>query len=305
MKKSLAPSIVTQRDPKGLKFMQIVGEGYDGAGLDEDEAQRVNNTKGLSDLVKKFIAENRLSKKFADEEMRSDYKYLSGYKVPKDIYLQANRLRELFPGLGHASEMMEDPVLCHQFGPGRIFGAPLAEGWFAIPRWEKIAPTYVEAVQKVFDLIKQTRDGKFSNQYKSLAKVDSKCLRQTTKTTKMFQKISDEQKGRDILVFPAQFGLRHRGRSNRRALEVMKSNEFGLGVFATGCMLLTHPERLMQYNDLWILCSGDEFSPDGNCKFTNVPYLGLSGDGSFIFNPESIEIVSEYFGTPSGFYPQA
>jgi len=53
-----------------------------------------------------------------------------------------------------------------------------------------------------------------------------------------------EIKHHDILVVPAQFGLRHRGRSVRRVREVMNANEFGLGVFAIGIMLLTHPERL-------------------------------------------------------------
>jgi hypothetical protein len=32
----------------------------------------------------------------------------------------------------------------------------------------------------------------------------------------------------------------------------MNANECGLGAFAIGIMLLTHPERLKHYDDLWI-----------------------------------------------------
>jgi len=59
MSSTLAPSVVTQRDPKGTKFMSIVGAAYDKARLTEDEAQRVNEAKGLSDLIDRFIAEHR------------------------------------------------------------------------------------------------------------------------------------------------------------------------------------------------------------------------------------------------------
>lgn len=59
MSNTLAPSIVTNRDPKGTKFMSVVGAAYDKNRLTEDEAQRVNEAKGLSDLIDRFIAENR------------------------------------------------------------------------------------------------------------------------------------------------------------------------------------------------------------------------------------------------------
>src|SRR5690606_10525533 len=114
-------------------------------------------------------------------------------------------------------------------------------------RWEKVAPTYNEAVQKVLDLINQTRNGAFYN-YRE-GELGPTQLRQSTKSVSVFQKLDDEQKEQDILVVPAQFGIRHRGRSVRRAREVMNANECGLGAFAIGIMLLTHPERLKHYDD--------------------------------------------------------
>lgn len=59
MSKTLAPSSVTARDSKGRKFISIVESAYNKAGLSEEEAQRVNNTPGLADLVGTFIAKNR------------------------------------------------------------------------------------------------------------------------------------------------------------------------------------------------------------------------------------------------------
>jgi membrane carboxypeptidase/penicillin-binding protein len=78
---TLAPSanVVTSRDPKGLKFVSIVEAAYNKAGLSEKEAQRVNDTAGLADLISNFIAENRVTDQFKDEEVESTYGYLSGY----------------------------------------------------------------------------------------------------------------------------------------------------------------------------------------------------------------------------------
>jgi hypothetical protein len=80
---------------------------------------------------------------FENEKVESSYGYLSGYK-PKGITEQTNILHQLFPELGSADELVAQGTL------------PLnTEGWFAIPRWQSVAKTYNEAVQKVLDLIKK------------------------------------------------------------------------------------------------------------------------------------------------------
>ena len=99
----------------------------------------------------------------------------------------------------------------------------------------------------------------------------------------MFQKLCDEQKSKKILALPAQFGIRHRGRSVCSAREVMNenANESGLGAFVIGSMLLTHPERLEHYEDLWkdnlwIDCPGDEFAPFPGGDFSLSPCFEFS-----------------------------
>ncbi len=293
MPKTLAPSnVVTNRDPKGSKFMAIVAAAYDKTGMSEEEAQRVNDTPGLADLVSQFIAENRLTDKYKNEEVLSTYGYLSGYTTPKSIADQVNILRDLFPQL--VSTDVDESFAAGELPAG-------AEGTFAIPRWQKIAPTYGEAVQKVLDTIKQTRDGKLTNYIEG--KLGPQYLRQHAKTVEAFQKLEEAQQGHDILVVPCQFGIRHRGRSVRRACEVMSPQEFGLGAFAIGIMILTHPERLQNYDDLWIDCAGDERSPDADGSFGRAPVFRFD-DGEVRFLGGCVGYANGGYGSVSGLLSQ-
>jgi hypothetical protein len=232
--------------------------------LDHASAQRlIENGDEFQSRIITGIKELSVSNQFADEEVQSSYAYPKGYKV-KGITEQTNILRQLFPGIGFADEKIAEQTL-----------PPNAEGWFAIPKWETLAPTYGEAVEKVLAMIASKR--KFYN-YRD-GQLAAEYLRQHAKTVKMFQKLGDEQKDHDILVVPAQFGLRHKGRSVRRAREVFAANEFGLGAFAIGIMLLTHPEREVQWEQLHVDCAGDEFAPDAAGGFSRAPVFRFYDGG--------------------------
>ena len=233
-----------------------------------------------------------ITDKFKGEEVTSNYGYLSGYCKPKSIAKQCNILRQIFPGVGNAIEKLAERAV-----PAN------AEGWFAIPKWQTVAPTYAEAVQKVLDAIKKSRGGKFYN-YRD-GQIVNERLRQSAKTEAMFQKLGREQKDHDILVVAAQFGLHHRGRSVRRARERFDSNEFGLGSFAVGIMLLTHPERLLHYDDLWVDCAGDEFDdPDAGARFDRAPLFSFES-GRVGFGTYWYDLASGRYGSVSGFVPQS
>lgn len=288
----MSKALITSRDPKGRQATSVFEAAYNDSRLDDECAQKLNERgdelkKGAMELIQRLAVSNQ----FANEEVESNYGYFSGYK-PKGITEQTNRLRELFPGIGYADEKLAEATL-----------PPNAEGWFAIPRWEKIAPTYYgEAVQKVLDLIKKTRYGKFHN-YRE-GKLGSQYLRQHVKTAKIFQAIGKEQKDQDILIVPSQFGLNHRGKSVRRAREVMNTSEFSLGAFAIGIMLLTHPERLQDHNDLWIDCAGDEYAPGAGDDFSYAPYLFFR-DGEARFATFKVDYPFGHCGSASGFVPQS
>lgn len=273
--------------------------------LSKEGAERV---KGNADFVGRIhaatvlaLAELSNTDKFKDEEVSSTYGYLSGY-APKGLTEQCNRLRELFSGVGFANL-----DLLAQIEKGEVTLPVGAEGWFAIPNWIKnqsiFGSAYSAALQKVLDTIKRTRNGKFYN-YRD-GQLDEKRLRQSAQLQKFWADLSEAQGSPDILIVPAQFGIRHRGRSVRCAREIFLINEFGLGAFAVGIMILTHPERLMHYDDLWIDCSGDEFDdPDAVVRFDRAPifrfYVGRVEFGAHWFDD-----AYGYYGSASAFVPQS
>ncbi|MEI8061361.1 MAG: hypothetical protein WCG99_03660 [Candidatus Berkelbacteria bacterium] len=261
---------------------------------DRDGVQRLIEVGAEADeeiieAILNVVRSHSVTNQFADEETESEYGYLSGY-APKDITTQTNRLRELFTGIGYADE---------QIAMGELLAN--AEGWFAIPKWQTMAPTYGEAVQMVLDMIKQTRSNKFYNYCENL--LDPAHLRQSAKSEKIWEAIAEQQPNHDIMVVQAQFGLLHRGRSVRRAREVMNANQFGLGAFAVGIMLLTHPERLQNYDDLYVDCAGDEFSSEAAGGFGNAPYFNFS-DGGVKFYAYWVGDTYARYGSASGFLPQ-
>lgn len=300
MSKTLAPSVTT-RDPKGLKFMSIVEDAYNKAKLSDSEAQRVNDTAGLADLVANFIAENRHTDEFRNEEVASKYGYLSGYEKPVGLTEQCNLLRTIFPGVGYPNQ-----DLLSRIEKDEVQLPEGAEGWFAIPNWMKnpgiFGENYCQAVQTVLDAIKNDRKGKFYNCREG--QIIEKHLRQSARSERFWKELAEAQGNPDILLVPAQFGFLHRGRSVRRARVVIEgtSGEFALGAFAVGIMILTNPIRLQNYDDLWIDCAGDEFS-EGDGAFDGAPCFGFGG-GKVGFGANYVGIANVHYGSASGFLPQ-
>jgi hypothetical protein len=184
-----------------------------------------------------------------------------------------------------------------------------AEGWFAIPNVasvaEKLFPEitdpaerYCKAVSLVLEKIGSSRS--FHN-YRN-GQIDPQHLRGHARTIAKFGEIKTAQTG-DILIIAAQLGMRHRGKSVRRARETFSSDEFGLGAFAVCSIALTHPERLVRWEELEMDCSGDEFSPDGDGVFSECPSLYFGGD-EVEFDAGDVSLVSDSFGSASAFVPQ-
>ena len=257
--------------------------------LDRQSAQAVldMNRKLQSEvasLVVETIHRHTMSDKYKDEEVGSNRVYPPTYRV-RPVEAQVTALKQLFPCLGN----------CHE----RLSRKPLPEGaeaWFAIPRWQMLAPTYNEAVEMLVGVLSTKR--KLSNRI--IGKLGDKFLRQSERS-KLAEKILGEQQGgNDILVVAAQAGMLHRGCSARRTRVALAGNEFGLGIFAFGCMLLTHPERLSTGDTLMIDCSGDEYSVRGDYTFDRVPLFDydITGIEFSIFYEDR---ARNLWGTPTGF----
>ena len=261
---------------------------------DQEGMQRViengdEYTARIENAIETALRELSVSNQYANEEVSSNYGYPDGYRV-KGVNEQGNILRQLFPGIG-----MNDERLVQQPLPAG------AEGNFVFPRWEEVAPTYGQALEIALELLKKQRKGKFKNWREG--QLDAKYLRLTERTARKLKALGDSQSTYDLLVVPAQFGLRHRGRSVRRAREVFVASEFGLGPFEGVCMLLTHPERFATGSELWIDFSGAEYSPDAGGRFEYCPYAYFH-DGHVNF--DTLWFVNSHvsYGSVSAFLPQ-
>jgi len=201
--------------------------------LDRQSAQTVldMNRKLKSEValrVVEIIQRHTVSDKFKDEEVGSNRVYPPAYRV-RPVEAQVTELRKLFPALGSCMEKLARKPL-----PAG------AEAWFAIPRWQALAPTYNEAVALMLEVLASKR--KFSNRI--IGKLGATFLRQTERSKLAEKILAEQQQDNDFVVVGAQAGMLHRGSSARRTRVAIAGNEFGLGVFAIGCILLTHPERL-------------------------------------------------------------
>jgi hypothetical protein len=257
--------------------------------LDRHSAQSVLDTgkklkTEVADSLVEIIQRHTASDKYIDEEVGSNRGYPPTYRV-RPIEAQVTELKKIFPSLGSCQEKLARKQLLEG-----------AEAWFAIPRWQALAPTYNEAVEMVLDVLGKRR--KF--QIRIAGRLGPKYLRQSERSILAGKILTDQQQGNDILVVAGQAGMRHRGCSARRARVRMAGNEFGAGVFAVACILLTHPERLSSEDTLMIDCGGDEYSISGDYTFDRVPLFDydLSGIEFSIFYEDRSRNL---WGTPTGF----
>jgi hypothetical protein len=257
--------------------------------LDQQSVQAVLDMdkklkREVADQVVEIIQRHTVSDKYKDEEVGSSRVYPPTYRV-RPVEAQVTELRKLFPSLGSCQEKLAR----RQIPEG-------AEAWFAIPRWQALTSTYNEAVEMVLGVLATKR--RFSNRI--VGRLGEKFLRQSERTKLAEKILSEQQQGSDLLVVGAQAGLLHRGSSARRTRVAMAGNEFGLGVFAFACMLLTHPERLSTADTLMIDCGGDEYSVRGDYTFDRVPLFDfdMAGIEFSIFYEDR---ARNLWGTPTGF----
>lgn len=257
--------------------------------LDRQSAQAVLDMdrklkSEVAEKVVEIIHRHTVSSKYKDEEVGSNRVYPASYRV-RPVEAQVTELRKAFPSLGSCQEKLARREL------------PLgAEAWFAIPRWQALASTYNEAVEMAIGVMASRR--RLSNRI--VGKLGEIYLRQSERSRLAEKILSEQQEGSDILVLGAQAGMLHRGSSARRTRVALAGNEFGLGVFAFACMLLTHPERLSTGDTLMIDCGGDEYSVRGDYTFDRVPLFDfdMAGVEFSIFYEDR---ARNLWGTPTGF----
>ena len=242
-----------------------------------------------------------LCNQYASEEVESTCTYPEEYTGPKKIGDQVEILANAF---GFDAERSFDFI----FNTLPNLELPSgAEGWFAIPSVDALAKRhfpsitdpaeqYCCAVDLMVQKIEDERD--IVNHRKG--QIRAAYFRQHPRTVSALRKISETQKG-DIIVVPAQFGMRYRGRSARRAREVFLFNEFGLGALAVGSMILAHPERLVCWEQLHLECPGDEYDYGGG-RWADLFFFNWVQDRITMHTAWSVD-ANQNYGSVTGFIP--
>lgn len=151
----------------------------------------------------------------------------------------------------------------------KLTSAPLpteAEGWAVMPKPVMLAKAdYYKALTKIFDF--------FPAQYKFqnclVQELTSEHLWLTRRTATVHQEL-DRLPG-DFWVFPFQFGRRWAEKSVRHSRILYIGSEFGLSLYESIALLVTHPERITGPDQLYFSCPGCVC--DNNGLFNQCPYL--------------------------------
>lgn len=230
-----------------------------------------------------------VSDQFANKEASSNSGNLSGYKHVSTAAEQFAVIRSLFP-----QAKSYDAALATNDAPVG------SEGNFLILPWQEVAPTYGEAVQIILNKLSKQRGGKFYNYLENL--LGPQYLREGSKKIKAMKKIATEQSSYNALVVSAQLGILHRGKSVNDARSGMGDNEFPLGAYEIGFILLTHPNLLQHDDDLYIDCAGDEYAFDADGVFLDAPHFNFA-DGDLEFGTNRIGSPADGGGSASAFIP--
>ena len=255
-----------------------------------------NQREELESVIASVVQAHVGRYQFAGERSESHQRYPSAYRGAHAMADQVRDLQALFPGIGSADERATRRPL-------PSFITEENGGYFAFPRWQLFAKTYNEAVLMVLQKLKATRP---LNNFDAW-QVDADRLCQCQRSIKMWQQAAQRQNGYDILTMPAQFGMYHRGRSMRLVRAMYEPSEFGLGLYETGIMLLTHSERFSvdptPDRRLGIHCPGDVGARCGHRNGEGAPHWQMTQDGVLHFGPTPICGIAIGLGSATAILP--
>ena len=241
---------VFMTDDQKDKIIGLIKNGLNKLLLNKQRAQNVIEFGDIAqDKINEVlfnIATGSMADYYTNEEIDTDCSYPREYK-PTSIEKQINVWQKKFPGLSTENVIK----IANQIT------LPMeAENLFIIPKWNRIAEFYVEAVKKMLTLFSAVH--KYANSDREIKRTC--CLSQSSVRSREKMAILSKEQSGDYLVVPAQFGLRHRGKSSRRSKALFLENEFELGIFAVTGMLMTHPKRIQYAHSLSVIdCGGDEY----------------------------------------------
>ena len=229
--------------------------------------------------------------------------YPSGHK-PRSVKDQLYILKLLFPEiLGYGDDTYNAECLADRPPPDG------AEAWFAVPNWRFIAPTYQQALVEMLKILARGRHFEPMDivWYQDLK---PHMLRTYDRCAELFKLLRDRQAvPENVLIVPAQLGLRYRGLSIMEARKIFRDDEFGLDPFTIASILLTHPERLDEedrHGHLWIKCGGSELSVDEDPPdfAFGVGFGFENADEHLTVAPVHSEESGTFMSVATGFVPE-
>lgn len=205
----------------------------------------------------------------------------------KPLEEQVGVLRTVWPALTPGTRILERERMALPAG---------AEALFAIPKWSKISSSPVGAAQDVMRKMVERR------QLRTFFPITAHNeFRPHQLSSQRLDAFANGQEG-DIVVVPAQFGALRSGVSGKAVRDSLAPNECALGFFAIGCMLLTHPKRIVCYDDLYIDCSGDDWILPNKEQFTYQPGLFFFENGLDL-GISDLTSGGSIYGSPTALLP--
>ena len=222
---------------------------------------------------------------YIGNERNSYFSTCKGYKSISD---QIEILYSYWPNLNPAADLLRYYRVRYQ----TLQFPKWVKGHLAIIRPGFFSNKYGEELEEILKILARDRNGKFHNYCEG--QLGPEYLRQLAETKKAFQRLELEQKG-NILIISVQSGSHYAGLSAHCAHRMFVANEFGLGAFIAGIMLITHPERLQCLDDLSVDCAGDEYALAADGQFDYVP--------SFRFDVDGLEFIPHHinYGNDLGY----
>ncbi|MBP6944432.1 hypothetical protein KBD61_04110 [Patescibacteria group bacterium] len=181
-----AKPITSQRQRKQVSQFSKYALERALAGLD-DEAVRYlfENGGDFQDGLIALIQKYSLTKQFADEEAPpARYGYRSGYRRPNSFAAQCEILRaKLRCDIVFQESALNTPL------------ASLAEGNFAIPDWQTLAPTYGQAVELVLNVFEGSDDDRLRDYWRRSLQLQK--LQQSRRSIEYLARLKQQQGGRE------------------------------------------------------------------------------------------------------------
>jgi hypothetical protein len=262
-------------------FGRLLNEVLDGSGLLATDVQeffsngrKVTTFKGqLGEMLQSLIISTPANAYEGEKEEQSCY-YPKGWSVPSLNDLET-RLQEAIPGLSITLPTGDTYV------PQGFDGMALVPKLSALARIlgvdDPYGSGYGELLEKVLGIISGKRS--FYNYRNGV--LGSNYLRLHDEVRGKLEALESEMDG-DVLVVPISFGNLYAGYSARNARHTsLGKGQLPLGSVQVACLLLSMPERLVSYDDLWIDCPADEYNDDADGEWSCSPDLSFVDGLSF------------------------